>query len=261
MKLYTITRSLLKKRLQSKGLSEKEISLIIVAIFSYLHTYNYGLGTPFIPQNPTKLKDNDFMFLKLLYEDDTFLSLFITSYRDSQNPAIVASTVLTNNSRIIKDLINEDNSTKGIYDYTLNFDEYAMRNEIGLEEEFKIVDNQSLQEDSSPVSGYSPRYKEDEILSRTDNKRSYTDSVMARTPRIDRESIPNSDYNKIGPKEEEVEITLINKPNVSVVPVINGELSPNPRNSEKKSNSTTARDSIIGASKYPVLNFLLSRSN
>lgn len=260
MKLYTITRTLLRKRLQLKGISEKEITLIVVAIFSYLHSFSINTGGSFLNPLPLKLANNDFMFLKLLYEDDDFLSLFVDAYRDSQNPSIVSSSSLTSSDRMIKDLISQPDTVAGIYDYTINFDEFVMKNQLGSEETFKIVDLLAKEYSLDSSSSKNQVYKEEPIIKRTDDKLSYTDSVMASTPRLDRLSISDEDYNKIGVDVQDVEITMINKGPISAV---NAGVKSSPVKQSSKTIDQPAsirNGSIKENPNYPVLNFLLSRT-
>lgn len=264
MSNYIITRDLLKKRFSDGGATTVESDRIISAIFSYLELVAGGSGSA-LTGLPIELVFYDFRFLYSLYTNDQFARQFFSVYRDVANHAITFSSSADENDHIIRESTGLNNGENGLYLYILNFNKNIMTAKLSLADSFTInnpgedVFSKKLDSTDRMSNFQSP------IVPRTDDRRSYTDSVMNVTPQIgivvDPATLPD-DYKTISPA------------NANSVPFMNGSPGsvsadrirtsassvvrhPNNSNSKGLRSNSSSSVNIDSTSKYPVLEFIL----
>lgn len=259
MSSYKISRALLKSRLSKIKFSDQEIQFITNAIFAYLSKIAAtAIATPFSIQSLV-LNRLDFKFLYVFYTDDQFCNDFALVFRDMRNSVIEFSDQANNADHAIREVLGLGSSNNGLYTYILNFDKVALSDRQSIAEEFLIEDN--LFEDSSKFQKPMPAgsFKDALPVKEVYEKRSYIDSVMSVLP--NNTAIIDADSNKI----ESEEIPFFNgtpqgnalQNNRSAAPVIlRSETKKSPLRSENVI-IPVKNDSLV---RYPVLNFLLSRS-
>lgn len=261
MAYYSISRASLKERLLKIGSSEKESVLLVKAIFSYLHSINALQTGISIGEIALQLNAYDFRFLYGLYFSDSMAKGFLVAFRDSTDSVIEFSTDGAQADRSIRDYTGLGDKKEGLYFFIINYDKVAFSSTDGNEQVYNIINpTESLQPlvsgSSAGVLFSGSRIKED-----IQPKRSYTDSVMDVSRKLQQSSTNDADFNKI--KEEDV-------------PFLNGTPGTAKKSDGKKESLTYRASDIVPKDykkgsqssdlkvepdgRYPVLDFILKRN-
>lgn len=268
MSNYIITRDQLIKRFSDGGATSQESDRIISAIFSYLELIaNRNVGFVNVNQ-PIELVFYDFRFLYSLYTNDEFAKRFFSVYRDVVNHLITFSSLADENDHIIRESTGLNNGENGLYLYILNFDKNVMSAKISSATSFNIVNpgedvfSKSLSTGSSIDSFKSP------VIPRSDDRRSYTDSVMSITPslptEIDTTNLPDDYKNIKGTDSLSVPFLNGNPGSVAADRVRTSKSGVVKKDSINSTRSDVLDSSssinVDGKSKFPVLDFILKTS-
>lgn len=261
---YVITRDQLKKRFASGGASEKESGLIISAIFSYLEMVSSSITSQPFVDKVISLVFYDFRFLYSLYTDDSFARKFFSIYRDVQSKLITFSDQANLNDHIIRDSTGLGDGTNGLYLYILNFDKHmttavnSLRNEYTIENPGESIFSLSNGRATKPLFLKSP------VVPRTDDRRSYTDSVMNASPAVplltDTSVLPD-DYKYSSDTISDDSVPFLNgQPGTKSMSKIRTSGSNPVKSDSSKQSDSQSRLERTDLKEYPVLNFILSSS-
>lgn len=270
MSNYKLSRQLLADRFKQGGANDNESTQIINAIFSYLELASTASDPLGIEQLPVDLVFYDFRFLYSLYTDDSFARRFFSVYRDTNSKLIEFSQEAVENDHIIRESTGLNNGENGLYLYILNFSSKLGSAKLSLRESFFINNpGESVFSQSLGQGGRSIDMFKSAVKPRTDDKLSYTDSVMNVTPSLKDSIVPESplpDFYK-GKKGVSEEVPFMNgQPGSRTAASVSTSSSNVVRPQQLKevivqnnyhSNSVITRGDT---SKYPVLDFILSRS-
>lgn len=270
MSNYKLSRQLLADRFKQGGANDNESTQIISAIFSYLELASTASDPLGIGQLPVDLVFYDFRFLYSLYTDDSFARRFFSVYRDTNSKLIEFSQEAVENDHIIRESTGLNNGENGLYLYILNFSSKLGSAKLSLRESFFINNpGESVFSQSLGQGGRSIDMFKSTVKPRTDDKLSYTDSVMNVTPSLKDSIVPESplpDFYK-GKEGASEEVPFMNgQPGSRTAASVNTSSSNVVRPQQLKevkvqnnyhSNSVITRGDT---SKYPVLDFILSRS-
>jgi hypothetical protein len=271
MSNYKISRQLLAERFKKGGATIAESDQITSAIFSYLELAATTIDPLNMGQLPVDLIFYDFRFLYSLYTDDNFARRFFSVFRDTTSKLIEFSQEAVESDHIIRESTGLNNGDNGLYLYILNFSSKLGSAKLSIREVFLInnpgesVFSQSLQGSGSRIDIFKSA-----VVPRTDDRLSYTDSVMNATPTLNESIVPDvvlPDHYKNVSAASYNEIPFMNgqpgtKASSAIQTSSSGVVKPQ-QLKEVKINNNYHSNSVINQTdtiKYPVLDFLLKRS-
>lgn len=270
MSTYKISRHLLLARFKEGDASPAEADQIISAIFSYLELAATASNPLSIDQLPVDLVFYDFRFLYSLYTDNDFARRFFSVFRDTSSKLIEFSKEATENDHIIRESTGLNNGDNGLYLYILNFSSKLGSARLSLRDSFLINNpGESVFTQSLNTKGSSIDIFKSTVKPRTDDRQSYTDSVMNATPPLKDSIVPDSplpDFYKKGSSNNSDVPFMNGQPGTRAASAVQtssaGVVKPLQlkeviiQNDYHPNSTLTNKDTV----KYPVLNFLLKRT-